>query len=355
MKKHVYQSMMAVGVTLSILAPGAALAQEVTTTSAPESAPTGTNANTGLSTGVIGNGSMQTDDTGIGVNGNVTDSNLNNNQNTLRNQNQIISQPVLIAPSSPGGRGGNSAMVMPRNPLPMPNAALGRSNFGLQFGVQNNPGLGALLGGNENALGWFMQAGLTIPFGKIPDVYRNPSSAKLDDLRQERMAGERNVFANIQPQQNKPSVQTDQRVKGRVMGLSAYNYTSIPSAKIGSDSAPAAQSFLNKLDIPQPKVLALAPAEVYTRPLNTGEKLGSIEVGKEYPYLGHTKSGWVKVLLPNGAEGWASTQFEYIKFDYTQIDNLATDPSAGKPVAVVPSVKETSEPVQTEKKLPSKS
>ncbi len=286
-------------------------------------------ANTGIvDNSILGNNSMQAEDTGVAINGPVQDSNVNNNQNenniSSSNQNANIVQPVMIAPnSSGGGRGGSAALVLPRNPLPMPNASLGRSNFAMQFGVNNNPGMAALTGG-DTALGWFAQAGVTIPFGKIPDIYRNQNSSKLDDIRQKQLDNRRNVFGGVQPAPTIPS-QSDQKVRGRIVGLSAYNRTSIPSAKIGAESL-SSSSFLDHVSIPQPKVLALTPAEVFTRPLNTGEKIGAIEVGKEYPYLGHTRSGWVKVLLPNGSEGWTSTNFEYIKYDFTEIDSLAVDP-----------------------------
>jgi hypothetical protein len=50
--------------------------------------------------------------------------------------------------------------------------------------------------------------------------------------------------------------------------------------------------------------------------------MAMIEPGVEYPYLGHTQTGWIKILLPNGIPGWSKTAFEYIKFDYTEVDEL---------------------------------
>lgn len=285
------------------------------------------NVNTGLSSGsIIGNGNMQATDTGVAVNGNANGANLNNNQNALENRNQV--NAVLLSPNQAGG--GNSALIMPRNPLPMPNAALGRSNFGLQFGVQNNPGLSALTGGG-NSLGWFLQAGLSIPFGRIPEVYRNPNSGRMDELRMRKQEEDRLVFEK-QKRKSDPDLAAASGRRATSTGLSAYNYATMPSARLEGSDAPDAQ--IAPISMPQPRVLALAPADVYTRPLNTGERIGFVEVGREYPYLGHTRSGWVKVLMPNGAEGWASTHFEYLKYDYTEVDTLAVDPKAGgKPVS----------------------
>ncbi len=298
--------------------------------------------------GQSGNQNFQANQTGVAINGDATGSSVVNNENHITtgsntNQNQLNSnntnlnsnanmsqnlnqsynqnllQPVLIAPSNAvGGQGvgGNSMLVMPRNPLPLPNANLGRSNFGLQFGLQNNPGLSSFAG-RQNALGWFLQAGLTIPFGKIPDVYRNPQLGKLDDVRRETMDRERQVFGNVSP--NAPQVSTS--VQGKVVGLQAYNYSTIPSPKVAIPTN--IESAATEARAHQPKLLALKPGEAFTRPLDTGEKLGVVEVGREYAYLGHTRSGWIKILLPNGKEGWTNAQFEFIKYDYTEIDALA--------------------------------
>lgn len=294
----------------------------------------GLNANTGISNGsTIGNDNTTMEDMGVGVNGNVNDSNINNNQNNLstgNNTNVNALSPVLVAPSS--SNGGSSAIVLPRNPLPMTNAALGRSNFGLQVGVNNNPTISGLSGGDA-ALGWFMQAGLNIPFGKIPDVYKNPASAKMDDMRLDTMARQRDVFGSVQ---TRPAAQSD--VMGKVVGLSAYNYSATPSAKLNLQEGLATQAAsIGEIQLPQPRVLALDPSEVFNRPLNTGEKIGLVEVGREYPYLGHTRTGWVKILLPDGSEGWTSTNFEYIKFDYTEVDNLATVETGKKTALNTPS------------------
>lgn len=306
-----------------LLNPGFSFSQALAQEDPAQQAPAAVNANTGLSNeSIIGNGNMQAEDTGVAVNGSVNDSNLNNNQNTLANQNLVRS--TVLVPTQAGG--GNSALIMPRNPLPMPNAALGRSNFGMQVGVQNNPGLSALTGGGSS-LGWFMQAGLNIPFGKIPEPYRNGNSSRLDDVRLRQQQADRQVFAKPQP---KAESDGDKNVKGRVVGLNAYNYNTVPSSRL---QVPEGDPQIAPISMMQPRVLALSPADVYTRPLNTGERIGLVEVGKEYPYLGHTRSGWVKVLLPNGAEGWTSTNFEYIKYDFTEVDTLAVDPKAGKPLA----------------------
>ncbi|MGE0201111.1 MAG: SH3 domain-containing protein [Candidatus Melainabacteria bacterium] len=288
---------------------------------------------------VIGNDNAVCDQTGVCVNGSNS-GNLNNNQNanavTSSNSNQNVLNPVLYSPtSSNGGGGGNSALVLPRNPLALPNANYGRSNFGLQFGVNNNPALSALTG-NSNALGWFLQGGVTIPFGKIPDVLKNSSNAKLDELRMDRQDASRRVFGNVGPtaSANRGTVHVNKSVQGAIYGLDAHNYTTVPSAKL---SVPGTLTSMMSAQTPlaassakgvEPKVLALAEAHVFSHPLNTGDDIGSVEVGHEYPYLGHTKSGWVKILLPNGKTGWTSTNWEYIKLDYTQVDDLAVDPAA---------------------------
>lgn len=269
---------------------------------------------------------MQADGAGVAVNGTVSDANLNNNQNANANYNIISPKlsPVFLNPTQGGSSA--SALVMPRNPLSLPNAVLGRSNFGLQFGVQNYPSLtgGTAVGnGSSNALGWFMQGGVTIPFGKIPDVATNPRSARLDDVRQENQQRDRMVFGNTQPSQAQPSAPAAQtQVQGKVMGLSAYNFSTLPAAKINLPEG-MPDTIGGEATLTQPKLLGLMPSTVYSKPLNTGAKVGVIEVGNEYPYLGHTRSGWVKVLLPNGTQGWTQSNFEYIKHDFTEIDNLA--------------------------------
>jgi hypothetical protein len=280
-----------------------------------------TNVSTGITQGSIqGNGNMQADGTGIGVNGStINRSNLNANQNSNTN----LVQPInIMTPNYTGSRGGSAALILPRNPLALPNANLGRSNFGLQFGLQNNPGLSTLTGGKENGLGWFMQGGFTIPFGKIPAAYLSQNNALMDDLRRDRQDAQRQVFGRVNPQSG-AAPRTD--VQGRVIGLNAYNYSTVPADKL-----PLRQpsSSVGEIMMPQPKVLVLKPASAFSQPLMTGEQVGEVQVGKEYPYLGHTKSGWVKVLLPNGKEAWTSTQLEYLKFDYTEIDSLAVDPRA---------------------------
>jgi hypothetical protein len=83
-------------------------------------------------------------------------------------------------------------------------------------------------------------------------------------------------------------------------------------------------------------VLALAPSDAYTQPLDTGQKAGVIEAGKEYVYLGHTSSGWVKLLLPTGSEAWTVGRFEYVKYDFTQIDALASRTGRSRTTAQVP-------------------
>jgi hypothetical protein len=281
-----------------------------------------TNVSTGITQGSIqGNGNMQADRTGIGVNNStLRDSNLNANQNSNTN----LVQPINVTtPNYTGSRGGSAALILPRNPLALPNANLGRSNFGLQFGVQNNPGLSTLTGGKENGLGWFMQGGFTIPFGKIPAPYLSQNNAMMDELRRDQQDAQRQVFGRVNPQSSGTAPRTD--VQGRVIGLNAYNYSTVPADKLPFRQAP---SSVGEIMMPQPKVLVLKPASAFSQPLMTGEQVGEVQVGKEYPYLGHTKSGWVKVLLPNGKEAWTSTQLEYLKFDYTEIDSLAVDPRA---------------------------
>src|SRR5262245_34178452 len=79
----------------------------------------GVNVNTGsANNSTIGDNNNVIDDAGIGVNGNVNDSNLNNNQNNLvGGDNTNANANYLISPSS--SNGGNSALVLPRNPLPL--------------------------------------------------------------------------------------------------------------------------------------------------------------------------------------------------------------------------------------------
>ncbi len=288
--------------------------------------------------GSSSNGNMRADNTGVAINGSeVKDSNINNNENNLSTgnntntnvispRNDNIVAPTMLSPAYSSG--GNAVMMLPRNPLPMPNAMVGRSNFGLQFGLQNNPILGSLGGGNgrSNALGWFMQAGLTIPFGKIPSVFKNNDS-RFDDLRRAGLENQRNVLGRLSPQEPAPRLQYQKEVKGKITGMGAYNYGTLPSAKL---ALPQLDAAVADIKVPQPKLIALSGADVFTKPLNYGDPVGAVEPGTEYAYLGHTNSGWVKILLPNGKTGWTSTEFEYMKNDFTQIDNLAVDPSAKK-------------------------
>lgn len=283
---------------------------------------TSINANTGiLLNSVQGNHGQQANGAGVAINGDASHSNLNNNQNSNANYLQpvMVSQPNYAS----SGAGGTAALILPRNPLPLGNAGLGRSNFGLQFGIQNNPGISSITNGKENGLGWFMQGGLTIPFGKIPSVIQNQQLAKMDSLRENQLDNQRRVFGNLNPMD--PN-NYNARVQGHVVGLNAYNYSTIPSGKITVPVPTPANGNIGEIVIPQPKVLALKPADAFSQPLNTGEQIGVVEVGKEYPYLGHTRSGWVKILLPTGKEAWTSTQFEYVKHDYTEIDTLAVAP-----------------------------
>ncbi len=279
-----------------------------------------TNVSTGVTSGsILGNNNQHASNTGVAVNGNVTGGNLNNNQNSNTNVLQpiVLTQPQYMS----SGQGGSSTLVLPRNPLPLSNAALGRSNFGLQFGVQNNPGISMMTNGKENGLGWFMQGGVTIPFGKIPNVANNGKSQEYDNMRQDRIDDQRRVFAEPMPS---PSGQSrEARIEGKVVGLNAYNYATIPSQKLQLQGPPD----IGEISQPRPKVLALLTTSAYDQPLNTGSKIGQILTGKEYPYLGHTRSGWIKVLLPTGQEGWTTGQFEYVKFDYTEIDTLAASKS----------------------------
>lgn len=275
-----------------------------------------TNVSTGVTSGsILGNNNQHATNTGVAVNGNVTGGNLNNNQNSNTNVLQpiVLTQPQYMS----SGQGGSSTLVLPRNPLPLSNAAMGRSNFGLQFGVQNNPGISMMTNGKENGLGWFMQGGVTIPFGKIPNVVNNAQSQEYDHMRQDRIDDQRKVFA--EPLASGAGSSREARIEGKVVGLNAYNYATIPSQKLQLQGPPD----IGEISQPRPKVLALLTTMAYDQPLNTGSKIGQVLTGKEYPYLGHTRSGWIKVLLPSGQEGWTTGKFEYIKFDYTEIDALA--------------------------------
>lgn len=283
--------------------------------------------NTGIvDDSTVGNNNMESTDTGVAVNGDTNESNLNNNQNNLvvgdstnanrnQNTNANLVNPVLYSPSQ--SMGGNSALVMPRNPLPLPNASLGRKNFGLQFGVQNNPGLASFMG-TDSAMSWFLQGGLTIPFGKIPEVYNTRETRKVDAVRQRRRENERDVFGKVAS--NTETSRGKKEVSGKV--LNAYNYSTASAGKLSPEIRLSGLSGFSSSS-PQPKILTLSPGDVYTQPLDTGDKVGVVEVGKEYPYLGHISSGWVKLLLPDGREGWTRAPFEYLKFDYTEIDQLA--------------------------------
>ena len=285
----------------------------------------------GAATGsVIGDGGTVISGTDVGIGGDVSDSQVSNQNTNVQTGDNInsIGNTVYVPTiaSSGGGNGGNSMMVLPRNPLSLPNAGLGRSNFGLQFGVNNNPGLQALYG-SKGAMGWFMQGGLNIPFGKIPDVIRNQSASQLDASRRARMENDRNVFGSVNRRRsaaNNSSERAEKRVRGRVSGLSAYNFSTIPSSKL--ELPQSLKNVGGELKLtPQPKVLSMAVGTVFDKPLASSKKVGALDVGIEYPYLGHLRSGWIKVLLPTGVEGWANSQFEYIKNDFTQVDGLALD------------------------------
>lgn len=253
---------------------------------------------------------------GNGVNGSVDNSNLNSNSNNVTtgaNNNQNVVQPIISAPAQ--AVGGSSALVLPRNALALPNAGLGRSNFGLQFGVNNNPVMSNIFGkGAGSALSWFMQGGVTVPFGKIPDIIANPRNAQMDDYRQQRLDNDRQVFGAVAPTANAT-------VEGRVVSLNAYNYSTAASSKIGS-LQDALKEVEGKAEANTPKVVALADVPVYTKPLNKGQKIAATVVGDEYRYIGHTSSGWLKLVLPDGRQGWVKGQFEYLKNDYTEVDSI---------------------------------
>lgn len=259
------------------------------------------------------------DGVGICGNGSTNNGNQNANQNNLSNQNQNANQTYVNTPNQSVSTGGTSALVLPRNPLALGNANLGRSNFGLQFGLNNNPILGNLnsVNGKTDAMSWFMQGGLTIPFGKIPDIIANPRNNQLDDIRQQRMQDEREVFGSLQNQQNARA-----NVQGKVVRLNAYNYATSASPKLEGLKDGLRQIEADKASLATPKVLALADAVVYSKPLGKGDKVGATVTGDEYRYVGHTNSGWVKIIMSNGREGWVKGQFEYLKNDYTDIDTV---------------------------------
>ncbi len=258
------------------------------------------------------------DNSTVGLNGSTNNGNINGNQNSLSNQNQNANQTQVYSPTQALSTGGTSALVLPRNPLALPNANLGRSNFGLQFGLNNNPILGNLnsVNGKTDAMSWFLQGGLTIPFGKIPDIIANPRNNQLDDIRQQRMMDEREVFGSLQNQQNARA-----NVQGKVVRLNAYNYATTASPKLEGIRDGLKQVESDKASLLNaPKVLALADAEVFSKPLGKGDKVGMTTTGEEYRYIGHTNSGWVKIIMSNGREGWVKGQFEYLKSDYTEVD-----------------------------------
>ncbi len=258
------------------------------------------------------------DSSGICNNGGNMSGNQNYNGNN--NSNSAQTQTQVYSPTQALSTGGTSALVLPRNPLALPNANLGRSNFGLQFGLNNNPILGNLnsVNGKTDAMSWFLQGGLTIPFGKIPDIIANPRNNQLDDIRQQRMMDEREVFGSLQNQQNAKA-----NVQGKVVRLNAYNYATTASPKLEGVRDGLRQVESEKATLlNSPKVLALADAEVFSKPLGKGDKVGTTTTGEEYRYIGHTNSGWVKIIMSNGREGWVKGQFEYLKNDYTEIDTV---------------------------------
>jgi hypothetical protein len=256
------------------------------------------------------------DHTGNGINGNVSSSNVSSNANNVTtgaNSNENQNQTYVSSPAQ--AVGGSSALVLPRNPLPLGNAGLGRSNFGLQFGLNNNPVLSNIFSkGTGNALSWFLQGGLTIPFGKIPDVIANPRNSQADDVRLQRLDDDRQVFGTVNPL-------AKATVQGHVVSLNAYNYSTAASPKI-DNLQDALKAVEGKVEASTPKVVALADCPVFSKPLNKGQQIGTTATGDEYRYIGHTSSGWVKLGLPDGRMGWSKGQFEYLKNDYTEVDAL---------------------------------
>lgn len=300
-------------------------------------ADTPTTTNTGGST--MNNGVFE--NVGNGLNGSTNNGNMNSNQNSVTGGNNLSqNQNTLYSPTQSVSTGGTSALVLPRNPLALGNANLGRSNFGLQFGLNNNPILGNLnsVNGKTDAMSWFMQGGVTIPFGKIPDIIANPRNNQIDDIRQQRLMDERQVFGSMQNQQNARA-----NVQGKVVRLNAYNYATSPSPRLEGLKDSLREIEAEKASLAVPKVLALAEATVYTKPLGKGEKIGTTTTGDEYRYIGHTNSGWVKIIMSNGREGWVKGQFEYLKNDYTDIDTVTLDnPAEGIKQANAKSVSTTS-------------
>jgi hypothetical protein len=269
---------------------------------------------------VIGNNNMTVEKAGVAINGNTAQSTINNNQNTVSsgsNTNQNLVQPVIMAPAH--SQGGSSALVLPRNPLSIQNAALGRSAFHLQFGLNNNPGFSSIFRGSGNALGWFMQGGVSIPFGKIPDILAHPRNGPWDDVRMERLDADRQVFGRIQR-----SERSESNVQGRVVSMNAYHYATTPSPKIDNASGSLKLDTLHTVEagknLSVPKILALVDTTVFSKPLGKGEPVGRLSTGDEMRYIGHTNSGWVKIMLADGRVGWTQGHFEYLKSDYTEID-----------------------------------
>jgi hypothetical protein len=258
------------------------------------------------------------DGAGNAINGNANGSNVSNNQNNVQtgsNTNTNANQTQVIAPAQ--AVGGSSALVLPRNPLMLGNAGLGRSNFGLQFGLNNNPVLSNVFSnskGSGHAMSWFMQGGVTIPFGKIPDIIANPRNTAMDDQRLQRLDDDRQVFGAMAAPQTS--------VQGRVVSLNAYNYSTAASPKVTNMQDALKEIEAKAAEASTPKVVALADAPVFSKPLNKGQKIGTTTVGDEYRYVGHTSSGWVKLVLADGRQGWSKGQFEYLKNDYTEIDNV---------------------------------
>lgn len=249
------------------------------------------------------------------INGNVSGSNIvgtNVGVTTGANTNQNTNQTLVSSPAQ--AVGGSSALVLPRNPLMLSNANLGRSNFGLQFGLNNNPVFGSIFGkGAGNALGWFMQGGVTIPFGKIPDIIAHPQNNQMDNQRLQRLDDDRQVFGALTPAARST-------VEGRVI-MNAYSPSTVALPKVGSmqDTLKAVEV---KAEGITPKVIAWSDSPIFTRPLEKAPKIGMTITGDEYRYVGHTSSGWLKLILPDGRQGWSKGQFEHLKNDFTQIDEI---------------------------------